>query len=134
MSNVKVFRDQAQKEINEWLEFKKIGDKKREDASEQIEALVNAVVEGILTITEDKKITHALKFPLEGELLINKLEYKPRLRVADIHTHMNGIKGGDADGRVRAYITALTGQPQNVIKALDTEDYSIAQSIAIFFL
>lgn len=134
MSNVKVFRDQALKEINEWLEFKKIGDKKREDASEQIEVLVNAIVEGVLTITDEKKIVHALKFPLDGELLISKLEYKPRLRVADIHTHMNGVKGSDADGRVRAYVTALTSQPQNIIKALDTEDYSIAQSVAVFFL
>ncbi len=54
--------------------------------------------------------------------------------MSTIHSHLQGVKPSDADGRVGAYIAALTSTPKAVINCLDTEDYGIAQSIAIFFL
>ena len=78
-----------------------------------------------------------LKFPIEdkgGSTAFKTLEYKPRLNMASIHLHLQGVKSADADGRVCAYVAALTSKPKELIKKLDTEDYGIAQAIAIFFL
>jgi hypothetical protein len=47
---------------------------------------------------------------------------------------MQGVKASDGDGRVCAYVAALSSQPKEVIKHLDTEDYAIATAVAVFFL
>lgn len=126
--------EQAKKEIEGWLEYKKISNSKREAYKENIETLVNAVVDGIITVDDKFNLTHTLKFKTDGDAPIEKLIYKPRISIRDVHANLNGVKPSDADGRLVAYVAALTGQPKGVIKALDTEDYAIGQAIAIFFL
>jgi hypothetical protein len=131
----KIAKDIAAQEVQGWLDFKKIKEKKQESYKDQIEVLVDAVSEGTLEInSETKTITQNLDFPIGSEMKVSKLEYKPRLTVGEIQSHMGGVKATDADGRITAYVAALTNQPKELIKKLDTEDNSIAQSIAIFFL
>lgn len=130
----KVSRDVAEKEITKWLDFKRVNDKKRETQSDSVDVLIDAVADGFLTLNDNHTLVHNLIFPIEGELPVRELEYKPRLKVSTVHTHLNGVKSSDADGRVCAYVAALTSRPKDVIKGLDTEDYSISQSIAVFFL
>lgn len=131
----KIAKDIAAQEVQGWLDFKKIKEKKQESYKDQIEVLVDAVSEGTLEINpETKNITQNLDFPIGSEMKVSKLEYKPRLTVGEIQSHMGGVKATDADGRITAYVAALTNQPKELIKKLDTEDNSIAQSIAIFFL
>jgi hypothetical protein len=77
-------------------------------------------------------LVQILKFPISDE--IDKLVFKPRIKVNTIQVHLQGVKSSDADGRVTAYIAALTSKPKEVIKSMDTEDYSIGKSIAYFFL
>lgn len=130
-----VSREIAQQEIDKWLDFKKVSPKKRETNKDSIEALVDAIIEGTLVLKDETKVlVHTLRFPTEGEDPIKVLEYKPRLKMDAVHAHLNSVKSSDADGRVAAYIAALTTKSKTVVKAMDTEDYSIAQSIAIFFL
>lgn len=129
-----VEKEIAQTDINSWLDYKRIDESKREDQKDAIKVLVNAVSEGTLIMNEDKTFTQKLKFPPEGETPMLELIYKPRLKVATIHLHLNGVKSSDADGRLMAHVCALTGKPKAAIQALDTEDYSIASSIAVFFL
>lgn len=131
---IAVSKEIATQEINKWLDFKKVNDKKKEAQKDQIESLVDALVDGSLVLNADFVLTQTLKFPTEGELKIISLDFKPRLKMQAIHNAMGGVKSGDVDGRVLAYIAALTSTPKAVIKDLDTEDYSISQSIAIFFL
>lgn len=134
----KVSRDVAIEEINKWLNAKKISDKKREFNKENIETLVDSIVEGSLSLKEeDNVLVQNLKFPIEssdGKPAYTQLEYKPRIKMETVHLHLQNVKGSDADGRVCAYIAALTGKPKDLIKKLDTEDYSVGTSIAIFFL
>lgn len=129
-----VSREVAQSEFDKWADHKKISAKKREQQKDSIEAIVDAIVEGTLVLKEDNTLVHTLKFPTEGEAPIKTLEYKPRLKMDIVHAHLQNVKSNDADGRVAAYIAALTTKSKTIIKALDTEDYSIAQSIAVFFL
>lgn len=127
-------RDQAEKEVNEWLDLKKVSAKKREASKDAIDTLIEAVEEGNLTLNDDKTFTQKLKFPTDGELSIKDLSYKSRLKVSTLHAALKGSKASDADERILAYVAALTTKPKAVITALDTEDYNICQSIAIFFL
>lgn len=131
----KVNRETAEAEINSWLDYKKINEKKRENYKDNISALVDAVCDGILSVNPDtKELIQTLNFPIGDEMKVSKLEFKPRLTVGSVQSHLNGVKATDADGRIIAYVAALTSQPKELIKKLDTEDNSVAQSIAIFFL
>lgn len=127
----KIDREVATNEVIAWLDYKKISQKKRESKQEAIEAIVDAVCDGTLVIKDDKSVEHTLKFAI-GDL--TKVSYKPRLQMNSIHVHMQGVKSTDADGRVVAYIAALTSQAKEMIKKFDTEDFDVAQSIAIFFI
>ncbi|SRR5258706_3601477 len=131
----KVDKETAEKDVNTWLDYKQIGDSKRESNVTSVESLVQAVMDGFLVLnTENKSWIQTLKFPLKEELPVEKLEYKPRLKLSEVHTGMQGAKTTDAYALLCAYVSVLTGKPKNIIKALDTEDYGIAQSIATFFL
>lgn len=121
-------------EVNKWLDFKKINDRKRESFKENIETLVDAVMDGSLVIDDKCNLVQTLKFPTEGEAPVTKLEFKPRLKVETVQLHLQGVKASDGDARITAYIAALTSKPKKIIQALDTEDYSIGQAIAVFFL
>lgn len=130
----KVTIEVASSEMEAWLDYKKISQKKRDNNADSIDALVDAVVDGTLSFQEDHKILHKLKFPIEGESPVEELVYKPRVNMRTLHLHLQGVKGNDGDGRMTAYAAAVTSTPKDVITRLDTEDFSIAQSIAGFFL
>lgn len=130
----KVSKEVAGKEIEAWLDYKKVSESKREASAESIATLVNAICDGALSKQDDNTLVHELKFPLENEMSLTKLEYKPRLAMSAIHTQLQGVKPSDADGRLIAYVAALTGKAKGIIKGLDTEDYAIGQAVAIFFL
>ena len=132
---MKVALDVAIEEVNKWLDYKRVNDKKRESYKENIETLVDAVADGYLRLNqEDHKFILELKFPTDGESPVKSLEFKPRIKVSQVHQHLQGVKSTDADGRLLAYVAALTSQPSGIIKGLDTEDYNVALAIAIFFL
>lgn len=134
----KVERKTAKLEIKAWLDFKNISERKRKENDEIIENLVNAVEDGVISIDpESFEITQQLFVPIEndaGEVTMESLTYIARAKVYEIHNGLKGIKGGDAHGMVLGYASAITKQPKEVIKNLDTSDFSIAQSIAIFFM
>ena len=131
---MKVVKEVAVEEIEKWLDYKKVSELKRENLKENINSLVSAISEGTLIVTEKNELEQTLNFPFEGDVVTNKFTYKPRLTIKEVNNKMTGIKPGDADGRVTGYISALTMQPIELIKKMDTEDYSVAQNIAIFFL
>lgn len=131
-----ITREMAEAEVNGWLDHKKVSAKKRDDQKDSVKALVDAIEEGHLIMNpETKVITHKLKFPLtSGDRPIESLDYKPRLDIKTVHKAMEGVKASDADGRILAYVAALSSKPKAVIEKFDSEDYSICQSVAIFFL
>lgn len=129
----------AQQEVNQWLDFKKVSEKRRENYKENIETLVGSIVTGQLTLDQDsKEFTQNLLLPITAEgtdkVTVDKLVFKPRIAVKQIRTQMQGVKSTDLQGMILGYIAALTGKPKEVLANLDTEDYTVAQAIAIFFL
>jgi hypothetical protein len=131
----KISREVAEQEVNSWLDYKKVSERKRENHKEQIEILIDAIMEGALTLrSEDKFFVQTLKFPTSGEKPLTSLEYSPRIKMSTVHNKLQGVKGSDADGRVCSYVAALTSHTTALIKSLDSEDYSICEAVAVFFL
>ncbi len=126
-----ISRDLAEQEVNEWLDFKRVKSKKRESNADAIENLIDGFCDGDLVMDQEtKEITLKLSFPAGN---LNEFKFKPRLKLSDTHTYLKNAKSGDLDARVLAYMCALTGLNSGIVKELDTEDYGLAQSIAIFF-
>ena len=127
----------ASDEVDKWLDYKRLNDKKRESRKEQIETLLDAIADGNLILNEDNTITYKLAFPIEdqnGSPALTELKFKPRIASGDVDNYLKGIKPSDADGRLRAYISCLTGVSSGLIKKLDTVDTDVPQAIALFFL
>lgn len=126
--------EKSTQEINEWLDYKNVRDKKREGLKEQTDNLADAISDGILVIDADKNIIHTLQIPVGEEIKYKELKYKPRLSDKQKIPYMKGVSNTDSLGMIHATIAALTETPRAIISALDTEDMDIARSIAIFFI
>jgi hypothetical protein len=132
--NDKVNPEIAKAEVEKWLDYKKVSQNKKESYADNIKALEEAIVEGYLSLDDNFNFVQQLKFPIESEVSTSVLTFKPRLKESQVSLHLTGVKIGDFDGRLYAYVAALTGKPKDLIKALDTEDYSIGKNIAFFFI
>ena len=133
--STKVAIEVAKSDIEAWLDHKKITDKKREAYESNIETLTDAIVDGYLVHNaQDHTLEHTLKFSFGTEMKVEKLTYIPRLNMQRLKPYLTGVKSTDADGRITAYICALTGKAKGIIEQLDSEDLTIAQAVAIFFL
>ena len=129
-----ISKEIALQEVEKWLDYKKITPNKREVYKDNIESLANSIADGTLVLNDDLSLTHNLIFEIGSETKTSILKYKPRINVGNVYSHMNGVKATDIDGRLHAYICALTGSPKLLVQQLDTEDISIAQNIAVFFI
>jgi len=126
--------EQAKKEMESWLEYKKISPAKRETNAQSIEAIATAISDGTLRLDDNFNLIQTLKFPIGDEMVLKELTYKPRINVGLVRKAMEKVKATEADNRIAVYISVLTSQTLGTIDKLDSEDQSIAQSIAIFFL
>lgn len=133
----KVNLEQAKKEVEKWLEFKKIDADKIEENSENIASIAKAISSGHLYLDDDMSFVQKLKFPFmdaDGGVSSDTLKYKPRLKMGDIQTRTQNLKSNDTFALITAYICALTEMNSGLIKNMDSEDYKISQSIVLFFL
>ncbi len=130
----KVTLEKAVEEIDGWLEKKKIFPSAREELKDAIEILVEAISLGYLSLNDKGEFTQELLFPLKEEQAVTHLEYKARLNDKMLEPHLKGVKMGNGDARIIAYLACLTGQAKGIIKALDTADRKITNSIVIFFV
>jgi hypothetical protein len=130
----KIVEEVAKVEIDKWLEYKKIDDDEREAQAANIEKITKAIMHGRLVLnTDSMEFTQTLKFPITNDK-IETLTYKPRIKMSEVQRRLQGVKGNDADGRVLAYISTLTGKQKPILQDMDSVDYDLAQAIAIFFL
>lgn len=131
----KVTPEIATKEVNAWLEAKKIMKNTRDSNEDSTQLLIDAMVEGIIAIDEKTMvITHNLNFPIGDGEEIKKLEYRHRLNDRLLEPYLKGVKPTDSDGRLTAYICALTQNSRGIIKNMDSVDKKISLAIAVFFL
>lgn len=129
-----ITREIAESEVNKWLDYKKVSKQKRILYKDQTEKLINAVMDGNLVLLSDSRFSQKLIFPIGEELIVSEFNYKARLKVGLMEEHVKSMKNNDMISVTRAYLCALSNQPKEIINEIDTEDYSIASAIAVFFM
>lgn len=130
----RVSREVAEADVCRWLDLKRVRNRKRENSKDQIENMIDAVEDGVLSIDEDGVITHQLSFPIGDEVKKESISYKLRVSAGEIKKRTQRVGITDWDGRVTAYISALTGESENAVNRLDSDDFNIANNIALFFM
>ncbi len=121
-----------------WLDFKRVRESKRENNIDQQNIIVEAIADGDLVIDEkDFFMTYNLLKPIlsdDGDVMLDKLVFKPRITKGDLNKKYKGLKPTDADNRLLATIAAITDQNRGMIGKIDTDDISVCESIAVYFL
>lgn len=131
----KISPEQAQREISTWLDKKKIMESQRAEYKSSIAILADAVSQGVLVVDEESnELIHNLLFPIgDDKIIITTITYKPRLNDLMLRPYIKNVDAGDADGRLIAYLAALTSQSKKLLEHLDTVDKRIANAIVVFF-
>lgn len=127
----------AEEEVTRWLDRKRVVPWKRDKYKDQRKTLISAVQYGNLEVAENGILKQKLQFPVkdeDGGIALDALKYEPRVRVETLNKGLKGVDSDDDDGRALAYVCALTGKSKGMVKKLMLEDYSISQSIAVFFM
>lgn len=123
----------ARKDVERFLDSRKTSPARREDLKDQIDILVEMVMDGSLIVNEDCTLKYTLSFP-EG-FPFPELKFKNRLQVRDVHEILrNHVKSGDGDGRIYAYLAALSGITFGEIRLLDSYDSGRLSNISVFFM
>ncbi|NRA92519.1 MAG: hypothetical protein HRU26_07510 [Psychroserpens sp.] len=133
-------KELAQEEVNKWADGRRLSESKRKGYSDQLEAMVEAVMDGSLVIKSDNTMELNLQYPVESthgqETHVEKesLTFSSRLRYKDVKRFLRGVKNDDAMGMVHAHICGLTKTEMAIIDSLEMVDLNTARSIATLFL
>lgn len=129
-----VSREIAEKDVNGWLDFKKVDQGKRDSLEGAIDRMITLVQDGTFEINQETfSIKHKLKFSIGQNPPIIELIYKPRIPVSALQDNLAGVNGKDGIAVTLAYIAALTDTAKGILKGLDNEDYRNADLVAVFF-
>jgi hypothetical protein len=143
----KINKEQAEKEVISWLEYKGYDEEEIEAQQPLIESFAALVSKGTFSInTEDFTIKQKLRFPIKevesGATITDTLEFKPRVQMKDINNRMARLKEKqkDEDVKTRVGVCASvvpnwqpTGIPvDEIIGRLDPIDYRSSTFIGVF--
>lgn len=130
----KVERSLAEQEITDWLDKKKVSSSVRESNKDSIDLLVDCICDGEMVKGDKDLLEYTLKHQFGEEEKVTKLTFKPRLNDKMLKPYLNGVKANDAEGRLLAYISALTGVQRAILENMDSVDKKVAMAVVIFFL
>lgn len=126
-------KEQAQKELTAWLDFKKVRPKQREIFAAQYDVLVEAMQYGDITMDNATYvIKHKLITPVDG--LFDSLEYQPRKTVGELQKANTSVNAIDADSKLNGIICCVTGKGLSHLLRMYPEDYVISQAVSVFFM
>jgi uncharacterized UPF0160 family protein len=121
----------ATKEVDNWLDYRRVRVKKRKENEDSINELIEAFEEGILVLDpETRVITQNLIWEVGTK---KALTFKPLLTVGDSQRRLQSVKSTDGHAMLAAYVAELTGENSGIIGGMNTEDYGISRTIAGFF-
>lgn len=130
----KVERSLAEEEVTDWLDKKKVSSSVRESNKDSIELLIDCICDGEMVKDDKNNLDYTLKHSFGDEEKITRLTFKPRLNDKMLKPYLNGVKTNDAEGRLLAYISALTGVQRAILENMDSVDKKVAMAVVIFFL
>lgn len=126
----KVAEEIATAEVNALLDKKRIMPKQRERIKLAVEAVIEAVVYGLVTIHEDGSITQTLDTAKGG---ITEIKYKDRVEPFEVNKELQRVNARTGDAVTLAYQKLYSGQPADIFLKLEPNDKNIADCIALFF-
>ena len=132
-----ISREIAENEVTKWLDYKKVTDSTKESYDGFSDKLISSMQNGNLVLDKEHNLIFTPVDSVknkEGEVTVKEFKFKPRIRMKELRPYLTGVKSGDGDGRLLAYICALTHSPTAVVDELYSEDFAICEAIAIFFV
>jgi len=127
----KVTKQQAEAEIQAWLDKKKIFQSVREVSTLEIDILIEGIMNGCLSLDDNGSFTQTLMFPTGDTKTIT---YKNRMNDNMLLPHLKGVSQRDGDARQIAYAAALTDVAKGILTSLDPVDKKVMMSIVGFFI
>lgn len=133
----------AKAELEKWFDFRKTKDKARINIDEDLgrdvmaDKMVEGFVYGNLVLDDLGSLTQKLEFPLGTEsksASLKQLIWKPRFKESELNEPLKGVKTNDNSGRMKAYMSAITGESKSLLGSLDYSDYGLSQTIVSYFL
>jgi hypothetical protein len=137
MTTEKVSFEQAQQEVNDFLDLKNISPRKKEKLTAQVDELIEAVMYGHVTI-DGESIKQTLQDPLlsnDGTVALAELSFNSRITVGELNKRMSAMpKGTGPAGYAAAGVAAYASLPSvAMVEKLQIRDYGITQTIISFF-
>lgn len=123
----------AEKEVNSWLDFKKVPEIRRDALGNQIEYMVQSFMNGSYIMDpETKVISVKLTFPIGNNGKIVSLDIKPRVTLEDKYTYGTINSGVPMQDLYNALCAASEKTPSLIMK-LDHEDFLKMIPPVVFF-
>lgn len=136
MSNV-VSEEIAKKEVEKWMDFKNLKQRKRDERESEIETIVESICDGDLTLDKEFNFVQKLRNPVkdvEGKVILSEFKFKPRLLLEEVEPFLMNVKSTNMIGMLAAYTSALTGVGAGLTKKIDTDENKTTQAVVMFFL
>ncbi len=131
----KVSEEIAEQELSTWFERNNISEEKIEAFADSAKVIKKGICNGHLILNEDGKLTQKLISPIGSKISpINDITFNTRVNRKMVMPHLNGVKTGDSDGRLLAYMTASVGINKMILAELMPEDQVLADNITVFFV
>ncbi len=125
----------AENDLNNWLERNSIPEEKRDSYSDSFNIIKKAIMSGAVIINEDATLTLKLNTPIGANGFISELKFNARVNRKMVLPHLSGVKSGDQELRMLAYMAASTGtKTKALLSELMPEDQMIADNITVFFV
>lgn len=122
--------EQAEQDLQAWMDKKMIFPKRREALTPAIDTLIEQISYGNVAIEDDGSLTQKLIMPVGST---SELKYAPRISPLIVNKELQGLKNDNQANRNVTYIKLYTGQVANTINSLEPVDRTTADCIAFFF-
>lgn len=124
--------------VTKWMDLKRIKPRRREALKNFIENLVDAVMEGELTLNEETGVlSYRLINPVGSDESLKTLNFKPRITEYEMDKYRPSVKN-ISDPMLAStllVLATLTDESTAILKQLDkSTDFPLCESIAIFFM
>jgi len=135
---IKIDYEVALKDVNAYLDKKRMLPKRRETLTPAVEAVAEGISLGFIVIANDSTITHTLIDPIKdkvtGENALETLTYKSRLEPSEVNKKISALKVQNQTTQTVAVASLLTEQPVGMLDKLEPQDRNICDCISLFFI
>jgi len=127
----------ALKEVEAFLDRKKIYPKRRATLQGAVDTIAEAIQYGQVTIAEDGAITQELLDPIvddKGNAVLSKISYSARIAPSIMASKIAALKSQTMEDKLLCHTMAYSGQAAGIINKLESTDRNTCDAISLFFM